>query len=147
MRTLKKNKQTLYYANQIGTTPIYQLDEDGNVKTYVDDEGNEYPLETGEYEPLYGPAYEFEANISMSGGESEEAEFGIDKSDYDAILILDKDAVDITETSRIWHESEVTYIDSNYENADGKKADYKALKPSPSLNQSKYLLGRILKQV
>lgn len=145
MRTLKKNKQTLYYANQIGTTPIYQLDENGNKLVYTDDEGNEYFLETGEYEPLYGPAYEFEGNIAMSGEESKVVEFGIDVSDYDAILILDKDAIDITETSRIWHESEVAYIDSDEENADGKTADYKALKPSPSLNQSKYLLGRILK--
>lgn len=145
MRTLKKNKQTLYYANQIGTTPIYQLDEDGNKIVYTDDDGNEYFLETGEYEPLYGPAYEFEANIAMSSGESKVAEYGIDTSDYDAILIPEKDAIDITETSRIWHESEVTYINSNYENADGKRADYKVLKPSPSINQSKYLLGRIVK--
>ena len=145
MRTLKKNKQTLYYANQIGTTPIFQLDEDGNKIVYTDDDGNEYFLETGEYEPLYGPAYEFEGNIAMSGGESKEAEFGIDVSDYDAVLIVDKNAVEFTETTRIWHENEVAYIDSNMENSDGKNADYKVLKPSPSLNQPKYLLGRIVK--
>ncbi len=145
MRLLKKNKQTLYYANQIGTTPIYQLDEEGNKVVYTDDDGNEYFLESGEYEPLYGPAYEFKGNISMSGDKSKEAEYGIDTSDYDAVLILDKNAIDITETSRIWHESEVSYIDSKYENADGKTADYKVLKLSPSINQSKYLLGQILK--
>lgn len=145
MRTLKKNKQTLYYANQIGTIPIYQLDEDGNKVVYTDDEGNEYFLETGLYEPIYGPAYELEANIAMSSGESKVTEYGIDTSDYDAIIVLDKCAVVLSETSRIWHESEVSYIDSTCENADGKTADYRVKKPSPSLNQDKYILERIIK--
>lgn len=145
MRTLKKNKQTLYYANQIGTNPIYKLDEDGNVQYYVDSDGNKYPLETGEYEAVYGPAIEIEGNIAMSGGESRIAEYGVDVSDYDAILILDKNTAVLSETSCIWHESEVVYIGSTYDNADAKSADYRVKKLSPSLNQDKYILERIVK--
>ena len=37
MRTLKKNEQTLYYANYVGEIPIYAKDDDGNVITITVD--------------------------------------------------------------------------------------------------------------
>ena len=40
MRTLNKNKQVLFYANQDKEVPI--------TETYYDDEGNAYELDTGE---------------------------------------------------------------------------------------------------
>lgn len=144
MRTLNRNKQTLHYANQIGVTPKYQVDENGNKISYTDKDGNVYYIETGEYEPLYGPIYEFDGNISFSGGESKIAEYGIDKTDYDAVLIMDKNAISASETSRIWHENEIGYIDSTCENADAKTADYRVVKRIPSLNQTKYLLKKNL---
>ena len=70
MRTSNKNKQTLYYALQSDEKlPIY----DG---FYTDEDGNQYPLDTGEKEYVYLEPVAFKGNISMSGGESEEAEFG-----------------------------------------------------------------------
>lgn len=129
MRTLKKNKQELEYALLEGEVPI--LTEDG--------------LETGEYELGYSQPVPFSGNIAMSGGESEAKEFGVSTSDYDAVLVMDKDEIPITETSLIWHENEVGYKDTDKAIVDGNSADYKVKKVSPSLNQIKYLLQRIEK--
>lgn len=145
MRTLKKNKQTIYYANQIDSVPIYELDNDGNkILDYTDSEGNEYYRETGEYEPLYGSVSEVFGNIAMSGDESKDSEYGIDRSDYDAVLILDKGDADISETSIIWYESDVKYKDEKRTVPDRDSADFKILKPTPSLNGIKYLLGKLV---
>ena len=46
LRTLKKNKQKMYYALQVGEVPIYETDEYGNI-IYTD--GGTL-IETGEYE-------------------------------------------------------------------------------------------------
>lgn len=139
MRTSNKNKQTLYYALQSDEKlPIY----DG---FYTDEDGNQYPLDTGEKEYVYLEPVAFKGNIAMSGGESEAQEFGIDVSGYDAILITGKDLIPIDETSLIWFESEVVYENEEEKIPDEFSADYKVLAVKPSLNVSKYILGRRVK--
>lgn len=135
MRTLNKNKQTLYYANQDKEVPI--------TETYYDDEGNAYELDTGETELVYGEPIEFKGNIAMSGGESEAVEFGLDLSQYEAILVVSKNTLPLTETSRIWHTSEPTKDDKGY--TDEYSADYRIVKISPSLNFDKYVLKKVVK--
>lgn len=137
MRTLKKNKQDLHYANQVGVKPIYQ--------TYIDEDGEEIPVETGDYEAVYGKAFPISGNIAMSGDETKVVEFGIDRSDYDALLVLDLKDAQLSETSLVWHESAVGYTDNAYKNTDAKTADYRVAKKIPSLNQMVYLLKRIQK--
>ena len=137
MRTLNKNTQKMYYANQDKEVPI--------TETYYDDEGNAYELDTGETELVYGEPIEFYGNIAMSGGEAEAQEFGIDVSAYDAILITSKDLIPIDETSLIWFESEVVYENEEEKIPDEFSADYKVLAVKPSLNVSKYILGRRVK--
>lgn len=133
MRTLNKNKQKMYYANLIDV-----LQEE-----YVDEDGNRYP--TGEPKNIYSEPIEFKGNIAMSGGEAEAQEFGIDVSSYDAILITSKDLIPIDETSLIWFESEVVYENEEEKIPDEYSADYKVLAVKPSLNVSKYILGRRVK--
>lgn len=146
MRTLAKNKQKMFYALLIGEQPIYELDDNGNkIIDYVDEEGNIYYRETGETELVYSDPVLFYANISMSSGESQTQEYGVDVSNYDAVLVLDKDEIPITETSLIWFESEVGYRDNARTNVDGHSADFKVLAIKPSLNQFKAILGRITK--
>ena len=137
MRTLNKNKQRLFYANQDKIVPIYE--------EYTDEDGNTYPLDTGETKLVYGEPVEFFGNLSMSGGESEAVEFGLDVSGYDAILITSKDLIPIDETSLIWFESEVVYENEEEKIPDEFSADYKVLAVKPSLNVSKYILGRRVK--
>lgn len=135
MRTLTKNKQKMYYSLQIGEVPDYEY--------YTDSDGNKIPLETGEYKIGYGEPVEFFGNIAMSGGESEAVEFGLDMSQYSAVLIVDKGLLPIDETSRIWHTTEPVMNDDG--TVDEFTADYTVVKLSPSLNVDKYVLKKVVK--
>jgi hypothetical protein len=136
MRTLNKNTQTMYYANQDRIVPIYEY--------YEDEEGNLIPLDTGETKLVYGEPIEFKGNIAMSSsGEVEIQEFGLSQADYSAILVVDKDYIPLTETSLIWFENEPKKdIDGN---TDEFSADYRIVKISPSLNVAKYALQKVVK--
>lgn len=143
MRNLRKNKQTMYYALLDKTQPIYERDESGNI-IYIEINGVQVPVETGEKELVYGNPVKFRGNISMSGSESKETEYGIDTTDYDAVLMMQLDELPINETSIIWHKSPIGYKDEERKIIDDKSADYIVKKLSPSLNQFKYLLGKVL---
>lgn len=144
MRLLEKNKQNLKYALQVGEVPIYERDEDGNI-IYIEVDGQKVPVETGETEPGYSNPIDFRGNIAMSGGEAEAKSFGVDISEYDAILLMEKNRIPIDETSLIWHTSKGRYIDEQNTIVDRKSADYSIKRVQPSLNFTRYLLKRIVK--
>ena len=144
MRLLRKNMQPMKYALQDGRVPIYERDENGDI-VYIEVDGQKIPVETGEYETGYSAPVDFMGNISMSGGEAEAKEFGMDIGDFDAVIVLEKDAIPITETSIIWHTSPVKYKDEQNTIVDSKSADYAVKRVSPSLNFTKVLLQRIVK--
>jgi hypothetical protein len=121
----------MYYANLIDV-----LQEE-----YVDEDGNRYP--TGEPKNIYSEPIEFKGNIAMSGGEAEAQEFGLNLADYEAVLVMDKNTLPITETSLIWHNSEPTKDDKGY--TDEYSSDYRIVKYSPSLNFDKYVLKKVVK--
>ena len=135
MRMLNRNKQKMYYALYGKEVPIYDY--------YIDSEGNEIPLETGETKIVYENPVEFLGNISLSGGESEAVEFGLNLADYEAILVVAKNTLPINETSRIWHNTKPTYNEDGTINE--SSADYKVVKVSPSLNVDKFVLKKIVK--
>ena len=144
MRTLAKNKQKMHYALLNGRKPVYELDNDGNpIVEYVDEEGTVYYRETGDYEPAYDKPVEFLGNIAMSGGESEAVEYGLNLGDYEAVLLVAKNLLPITETSLIWLNSEPKY--NSDRSVDGNSADYTIVKISPSLNVDKYVLKKVVK--
>mgnify|MGYP005791802095 FL=1 len=144
MRLLRKNMQPMKYSLQDGRVPIYERDENGDI-VYIEVDGQKIPVETGEYETGYSAPVDFMGNISMSGGEAEAKEFGMDIGDFDAVIVLEKDAVPLTETSIIWHTSPVKYKDEQNTIVDSKSADYAVKRVSPSLNFTKVLLQRIVK--
>lgn len=144
MRMLRKNMQPMKYSLQDGRVPIYERDENGDI-VYIEVDGEKIPVETGEYETGYSAPVDFMGNISMSGGEAEAKEFGMDIGDFDAVIVLEKDAIPITETSIIWHTSPVKYKDEQNTIVDSKSADYAVKRVSPSLNFTKVLLQRIVK--
>ena len=146
MMTLDSNKQKMYYSLYKGEETEYVLDTDGNkVISFVDEEGNIYYEETGRKVQTYDLPKEFYGNISMSSGEASAQEYGVDVSNYDAILVLDKEQIPIKETSLVWFETEPQYKDLDKTIVDGNKADYRVLAIKPSLNQLKAILGRITK--
>lgn len=135
MRTLNKNKQKMYYANQDREVPIYE--------EYTDEDGNTYPLDTGETKKGYSEPIEFWGNISMSGGESEAQEFGLDLSEYSAVVVLPKNYINVSETSLIWYDTEPQNDVGG--NVDGDSADYRIVKISKSLNFDKLVLQKVVK--
>lgn len=132
MRTLRRNQRKLYYATFNEKTPVY----------YFDKEGNRY--ETGDSKPTYSAPVEFKGNIAMSGsGYTEAVEFGLDLSDYNATLVVDKDSLPIDETSLIWYENEPKIDDEGFAIRDS--ADYKVIKVNKSLNVDKYVLKKMVR--
>lgn len=131
MRMLGKNKRKLKYALYTGTERELTKRSGTTV------------VHTGEYVPNYERPVDFMANISFSGGESKEQEFGVDLSQYDATIVCAKGYIPIDETSLIFHTSEPVY-DGNY--LDPSSADYTVVKHLPSLNYDKYILKRVVKK-
>lgn len=136
MLTLQQNKQKMYYALQSkNAVPMYDY--------YFDDEGNKYPIETGEYRYPYENPVQFFGNIAMSGGEARSVEYGVDIGAYEAVLVLAHNELPLTETSVIWLETAPQYYDDG--TVDEKSADYRIVKISPSLNYDKYVLAKVVK--
>jgi len=131
MRMQRRNERKLFYSLFNAKTPIIYTDSDGNV------------YETGEYKVTYSAPVEFKGNIAMSSaGYSEAMEFGLDLSDYNATLVVDKDSLPINETSIIWFESEPQIDDEGY--AVRESADYSVIKVNKSINVDKFVLKKLV---
>lgn len=148
MRCLMRNKQTLYYALLVGTIPEYELDDNGDkIVDYVDEEtGETYYVETGVNTPVYSPAVQFRGNIAFAGADLLRQEFGISDENYEAVLVLNKNEIPITETSLVWYQtSPGSKIVDNVEYADDSTADYRVLRSVPSLNNDRFILAKVVK--
>lgn len=124
MRTLLKNQQPMKYALLLGTFPIYERDEYGEIIYYTDGEGNRIPLETGESEERYSEPVEFGANINNKLDEVAWTEYGIDNSTNFAQIVTDKGVLPLKAGSVIWKKSEVRYKDAEKTIPDETTADY-----------------------
>lgn len=146
MRTLKRNQQKLYYAELVGSEPVYALDEHGNkIVSYVDYTvipPVTYYEELGITEEHYSEPIPIEANIAQSNGDMVEREYGLSEGSYSAILVTEKDKYPITKTCLVWHETEPKVNDSGY--ALPSSADYTILSINKSLNVDKYILGKVI---
>lgn len=141
MRSLKKNRQKLYFATYSEEIKVYQRDENGNI-VYVYVDGEKIPIEIGTVAGYNEPVI-FNANIAMSGGEAEAREYGFDIGSYEAVLVTTDKSLPITETSRLWHTT-VPKINTDG-TVDGDSADYSVLAVKPSINSVKYLLAKLPK--
>lgn len=142
MRTLAKNKVPMKYALYLGTEDVIATDDNGEpIVEHIDEQGNiYYRLETV---IKYSEPVDFFASISMSGGESEAVEFGVDIGNYDAVVITALNEFPISETSFIWTTSEPQYTAEGRLNT--ATADFRVKAVKPSLNQTKLLLSAITK--
>lgn len=116
MRTLEKNKQDMWYANQDRLVPIYE--------EYTDEDGNTYLLDTGETKLVYGEPIEFKANISNKLNEVKWAEYGIDESTNYAQIVASKGSIPLKVGTIIWKKSEIGYEDVDNEIVDENTSDY-----------------------
>lgn len=85
MRSLNKNRRTIYYALPTGDEPIF----------------DEYGNETGESMPTYGERLELRCNVSSSVGEGIVEAFG-NFTSYSRTLCVADNACPLTEGSILW---------------------------------------------
>ena len=147
MRTLKKNKQKMYYSLPLGEQPVYELDENGNkVIVYEDDEGNVYYKETGESEMVYSKPVLFHNGISGKLSEVLIKEFGIDDTSMYAEMDAEANKYPIVAESLIWLKSEVLYNGADKTIPNKSSCDYVVAGVlNEGLNVWNYLLRRNLK--
>lgn len=98
MRTLKRNKQKMWYSLQNGKEPIYKLDEDGNIEYITDDEGNQVPVETGEYKISYTDPVAFKGYVGSQLENAIMRAWGSDNTNNFAVLVVDKQEKDENNT-------------------------------------------------
>ena len=128
MRSLRKNKQPLYYAIYIGKIPV--TDENGD---FTGDE------ETGYSAPVF-----FYANISPAKGTSQEEVFG-KNLDYSRTIVTCDMTLPIDEFSRIWIETKPVLKPDG--TADGDSADYSVVQVARGLNSVAYALKKLPKSM
>lgn len=159
MMTQRINGTAMRYAKYLGSAPIYQTDDDGNVEYYTDAEGNRYAMDTGQYRDSYGKDGEMLANISMGGGDAEPVEYGLSVSDYQAVLVTEKNAYPIAEGDYIFVDTPIEYlyngeeIECTLDNGETiqtrivnvEQADYQIVKKADSLNMTRYVLKAVNK--
>lgn len=143
MRTMRKNTRKLMYSVQGEQQPIYEKDEYGNILFDTMPDGTEIPRETGNFTNGYSYPQEFRANISASGGKTEDTAYGVDLSGYDAILYSVKGNVGLNELSLIWLDNEPTMLSDG--TPDPKSADYIVRRVPPCINEIVYLLEKVAK--
>lgn len=127
MRTLKRNKTTLWYQLYKGNTPIYETDLNGNV---IFDPVTGDPLLTGDYESGYENPVMFYANVSPARSEASTDPFGVNV-EYDKTICTCDLSLPIDELSMLYVDKEPEFDASgNVAN----KPDYKVVKVARSLN-------------
>jgi len=129
MRCLNKNIQFLQYSLLLDKKPITKVIDGVERKT-------------GETKIEYSYPTPFKVNFSLSGGDARTVEYGIDLSQYDAVIVCNKGTVPITETSLIWKDTKPTF---KGDKVDPASADYKVVKCVKSLNHDKYILKKLVK--
>ena len=124
MRTLNKNKQKMYYSMPTGNKiPVYELDEDGNIK-YMFIDGVAVPVESGEYEPEYSKPVQFFNGIAGKLSKSVMKAFGIDDSSTYAQMDCLANEYPFGKGTYIWRKSEIQYKDTEKTIVDVSSADY-----------------------
>jgi len=141
MRSLERNKQTLYYALYGAKIIEYEKDENGNI-LYVDIDGVQVPIEKGVTTGYSAPVL-FKANISAGKGDSETAVFGT-SLDFTRTISSCNMNLPIKQTSLIWYET--TPILNADGTANKDSADYSIAAPiARSLNSLTIALKAITK--
>lgn len=123
MLMMRQNKQHMYYSQRIGWQEQYEVDDYGNIK-YIEIDGEQVPIPTGEKKLTYGAVNEFYANINGKLNDAIVRAFGVDNSDNHAQITSNKDEFPFVVGTRIWLKSDVLYVDEDKTIVDQDSADY-----------------------
>jgi hypothetical protein len=123
MRSLERNKQTIYYALYGVKSPV--LDEFGN--------------DTGETTIGYGNPVKFKIRVSPSKGETEETAFG-KMLDYDRVMYTADKTFPIDENTKLFVDSIPVF---NEDGTSASKPDYKVVGVSKDLNEWQFAIKKV----
>lgn len=113
----------MWYALPNGKQPVYETDENGDIKFFVDEDGNKIPIETGEYEAVFGGIVEFKGAVFSQLENAIVRAWGNDNSNNYAVLVVGKNAVpELVNGARIWRKKPVEYKTDG--SPDGSSAEY-----------------------
>ncbi len=115
------NKQLMKYSQHGQKVTIYEKDDDGSIKYYVDGDGNKIPLIADEKVGFSEPK-EFYANISNKLSEVLVKEFGVDDSSTYVQIVTDKGYLPLKAGDVVWKKSEIVYDEDGL--VDSTTADY-----------------------
>lgn len=127
MRTQRRNRQKMWYSVPGVQVPIYETDDDGNV-IYIEVDGVQVPVSTGEHETGYSEPIEFRGAIFSQLENAIMRAWGSDNSNNYAVLVLAKGAKDVNGNeiklpmgTKLWRTSQIKYKASK---VDVSSADY-----------------------
>lgn len=140
MRNVRKNMQKLRYALYSDEVPVYETDAQGNI--IHDTVDGEQVARIIDYKSGFSELVEFTGNIVFQGSSSEAEVFGVSIGAYDSKLVLSNGKIPVTETSLIFKESNPQY-DSKGDLKESS-ADFRVIKVAEGLNDTVYLLQRIV---
>nr|DAG65093.1 MAG TPA: hypothetical protein [Bacteriophage sp.] len=137
------NKQLMRYSQHGQKVTIYEKDEDGNIKYYVDGDGNKIPLIADEKVGFSEPK-EFYANISNKLSEVLVKEFGVDDSSTYVQIVTDKGYLPLKAGDMVWKKSKVGYDDDGLANSTTADYEVKGV-ADEGLTVDLFLLQKIVK--
>lgn len=111
MRTLRKNKQTMYYSLYSTASEVYEQ-EGTSIRTIVDEEtGETIPVEIGTLRSQYAPPVEFKASITSNLNKLHIEAYGVDQSAIYSEISVQKGKLPLKIGAIIWRESPILWED------------------------------------
>lgn len=128
-RLVKKNKQPMKYALNIGEIVKYDRDSDGNLipltdengDVLLDDEGNVVYSQSGK-EVVYSDPVDFKANISGHLSKLRLMAYGVDESSVWAEITCPKGKYPFAIGTLIWKNTEPAFLEDGH--VDKRTSDY-----------------------
>ena len=124
MRSLERNKITIYYALYDANIPV------------LDDQGND----TGQTKQGYGNPVKFKIRVSANKGEASSNAFGV-SLDYDRTMNTTDKTFPIDEFSVLWIDTLPTIKEDG---STDTKSDYTVKKVAKDLNEWSYAIKKVV---
>lgn len=109
MRTLKRNKQHLWFAVPGEKIPRYMVDDEGNIIYTTDSDGVSIPVETGEFDISYSDPVHFMGYVGSQLENAITRAWGSDNTNNFAVLVLSKheksddgNFIELTNGTLVW---------------------------------------------
>ena len=140
MRLQRKNKVYITYSLFDHVEPVYKRDSNGNVVT-TNVDGVSVPIEVGMRE-IYTEPVRALVSFSTGGKSAVNEEYGINDTDWNAMVMVEKGRLYLDSRSLVWRNNSVTYRGDG--TVDPKSAEYHVVRSLPSNTVHRYLLLKVV---